>query len=111
MASVEAEAGAATETKRNKRIEASVEEDAVDAMVEAEEEAVEATTTTTMVQEVVATTTEAEVAEATTMDTRTTSIRVINNTHSHIFSSKCLQQFCYLIQHPVQHLTFKATAW
>ena len=70
-------------------MEALEEEAKAMVMVEAaEEEAEEATTTTTMVEEVVTTTMEAEVAEATTIGTRTTSIRGINSTHSHISSNK-----------------------
>ena len=69
-----------------------VEEARVVTVVEAAvDEAKEATTTTTMVEEAVATTMEAEVAKATTMGTRTTSIRGTNNTPSFISSNKCLQ--------------------
>ena len=59
------------------------------------------TTTTTMMEEVVATTMEAEVVEATTMDIRTTIIRGTNNTPNCISSNKCLLQFHCLIQQAV----------
>ena len=78
---------------------------------EATEEAKEATATTTMVEEVTATVMETEVVEATTTDTRATNIKGIHNTVKQIFSNKYLRQFHYHIQHPVQHLTFKATTW
>ena len=59
----------------------------------------------------VATTTEAEVAEATTMYIRTTSIRGTNNTSSRISSNKCLRRFHCLIQQAVPYLTLKTTTW
>ena len=61
MINAETETGTATEGKRKKTMEALVEE-AVVVEAEIEEEAVEATTTTTMVKKVVATSMEVEAA-------------------------------------------------
>ena len=78
-------------------------------MAEAEVEG--ATTTTTMVEEVVATSMEAEAADDATMSTRSTSIRGINSTLSHLSNSQCLEQFYCPIQRPVQYHTFRTTTW
>ena len=109
MADAEAGSGAA-ETEKGKTM--ALEEEVVAA--EEDVEAKEATTTTAMVEEVVSTITEAEVVEATTMDTRTTSIRGTNNTHSLISNHhQCPQQYRYrtLFQVAVHSQHTKATIW
>ena len=102
MVNKEAEAGAA-ETKREE-VTTSVEEANVIVMDEvAVQEAIaeEATSTTTMEEETVTASMEAEESTPGTMDTTTTCIRGINNTHSHISNNKCLQQSHSLIPRQV----------
>ena len=70
------------------------------------------TATATILEEVVTALMEAEeVAEGTTTGTTTTSIRGINNTPSCISNNKYLRQFLCLIPCPVPDHSSRATAW
>ena len=107
MADTEAGAGTA-ETAKEETM--ALEEEVVVAEVEV---AKESTPTTTMQEEVMVASMEAEAAEG-IMDTITTSIEGTYNTHSHIFNNhRCPQQYRYrtLFQVAVHHQHTKATIW
>ena len=113
MANEGAEARKANRTKTEPTMVEPLQEEVVVVVAAAVEEAVveEATTTTTMVEEVVATTPAAEVAEATTMDTRIIRIKETNNMPSRISSNQYLQQCHCLIPQEALLLIFSTTTW
>ena len=112
MVDEEAEASAGTEKEETMALmedAVAVEEVEVASMEQAEE----ATATTTRQEEVAENSMKAEATDAITMDTRTTSIRRINNTFSRISNNHlCPQQYhCRIQYQALRHQHTRATIW
>ena len=79
--------------------------------VAAVKEAEGTTPTTTMEEEVLTASMEAEEATESIMDTRIISTRGINNIFCHISSNQCLQQCLYLIPRPELERSSRTPTW